>query len=241
MGWTEDEMSVLERAEETKQKMAPKLREELQSKPLSRLLRRDTWPDHERAQYSPFELALAGGTISSAAYRDLLAQVLPVYIALEERGEELRDDPIAGQTYLPEVLRTKAVEADLDFYWPTWRVEASMLPVTQEYVARVREATPVRFVAHHYNRYLADLSGGLMIAAALKKAWNLNGGGLRYYEFSEISDANTWKDAYRAMLDGLPLDLDGKLELIGEVMVAYEYNIEMADRLAETYLTPAGA
>ena len=230
---------ILDRVEENKNRIAAKLREELKEKPLSKLLRRESWPDHERAQYSPFELALAGGTISSAAYRDLLAQVLPVYIALEERGEELKDDPIGGQVYLPEVLRSKGVEADLDYYWPTWRAEAQMLPVTQEYVARVRSATPVHFVAHHYNRYLADLSGGLMIAAALKQAWNLNGDGLRYYEFEEISDANTWKGAYRAMLDGLPLDIDGKLDLIGEVMVAYEYNIEMADRLADTYLQPA--
>ncbi|TMK16380.1 MAG: biliverdin-producing heme oxygenase [Actinobacteria bacterium] len=230
---------ILDRVEENKNRIAAKLREELKEKPLSKLLRRESWPDHERAQYSPFELALAGGTISSAAYRDLLAQVLPVYIALEERGEELKDDPIGGQVYLPEVLRSKGVEADLDYYWPTWRAEAQMLPVTQEYVARVRSATPVHFVAHHYNRYLADLSGGLMIAAALKQAWNLNGDGLRYYEFDEISDANTWKGAYRAMLDGLPLDIDGKLDLIGEVMVAYEYNIEMADRLADTYLQPA--
>src|SRR5439155_8172855 len=156
---------ILDRAEENKNRIAAKLREELKEKPLSKLLRRESWPDHERAQYSPFELALAGGTISSAAYRDLLAQVLPVYIALEERGEELKDDPIGGQVYLPEVLRSKGVEADLDYYWPTWRAEAQMLRVTQEYVARVRSATPVHFVAHHYNRYLADLSGGLMIGA----------------------------------------------------------------------------
>jgi heme oxygenase len=232
---------ILDRVEENKNRIAPKLRVELEAKPLSKLLRRESWPDHERAQYSPFEMALAEGTISSAAYRDLLAQVLPVYIALEERGEELKDDPIGGQVYLSEVLRTKAVEADLDFYWPTWRAEAQMLPVTQEYVARVRTATPIKFVAHHYNRYLADLSGGLFIAAALKQAWNLNGDGLRYYEFPEISDPNTWKGAYRAMLDGLPLDIDDKMELIGEVMVAYEYNIEMAERLADTYLQPASA
>jgi heme oxygenase len=234
-------MTIQERVEEKMAGLAPKFRAELEGKPLSKMLRRDTWPDHERAQYSPFEMALAEGTISSAAYRDLLAQVLPVYIALEERGEELKDDPIGGQVYLPEVLRTKSVEADLDFFWPTWRVEAQMLPVTQEYVARVRSAAPLQFVAHHYNRYLADLSGGLMIAAALKRAWNLNGDGLRYYNFPEISDPNTWKGAYRAMLDGLPIDLDQKVELIGEVMLAYEYNIEMADRLADQYLQPASA
>jgi len=230
---------IVERVEERKNQMADKLRVGLESKPLSRMLRRDTWPDHERAQFGPFELALAGGTISSAAYRDLLAQVLPVYLALEERGEELKDDPIGSNVYLPEVLRAKAIEADLDFFWPTWRIESKMLPVTQEYVARVRNATPVQFVAHHYNRYMADLSGGLMIAGALRNTWKLNGDGLRYYEFPEIDDPNTWKDAYRAMLDSLPLDIDGKLDLIGEVMLAYEFNIEMTENLAATYLQPA--
>jgi heme oxygenase (biliverdin-producing, ferredoxin) len=231
--------SILERVEENKNRIAPKLREELAKKPLSRLLRRESWPDHERAQYSPFEMALAEGTISSAAYRDLLAQVLPVYIALEERGEELRSDPIAGRVYFPEVLRTKAVETDLDFYWPTWRAEAQLLPVSQEYVARVRSAEPIQFVAHHYNRYLADLSGGMFIAEALRRAWNLNGEGLRYYEFTGIADAMAWKDGYRKVLDDLPLDIEEKVSLIGEVMVAYEYNIEMAERLADQYLQPA--
>ena len=234
-------MTILERVEANKNRVAEKLREELKTKPLSRLLRRDTWPDHERAQYSPFELALAGGTISSAAYRDLLAQVRPVYIALEERGEELRDDPIAGQVYLPEVLRLSSIDADIEFYWPTWRSEVRLLPVTTEYVDRVRNATPIQFVAHHYNRYLADLSGGLMIAEALRKAWNLNGDGLRYYEFPEIPDPNEWKNAYRGTLDSLPLDVEGKLELIGEVMLAYEYNIVMADQLADLYLEAASA
>ena len=234
-------MTILERAEENKNRLAPKLREELAKKPLSRLLRRESWPDHERAQYSPFEMALAEGTISSAAYRDLLAQVLPVYIALEERGEELRGDPIGGSVYFPEVLRTESVEADLDFYWPTWRAEAQLLPVSQEYVARVRSAEPIQFVAHHYNRYLADLSGGLFIAEALRKAWNLNGQGLKYYEFPGIPDAMAWKDGYRSVLDGLPLEIEDKIDLIGEVMVAYEYNIEMAERLADQYLQPASA
>jgi heme oxygenase len=227
---------ILERAAATKSRSEAKLRTELKSKPLSRLLRRDTWPDHERAQYSPFELALAGGTISSAAYRDLLAQVLPVYIALEERGEELRDDPIAGQTYLPEVLRSKGVEADLDFYWPTWRAEAQMLPVTQEYVARVREATPIRFVAHHYNRYLADLSGGLMIDHALKQAWNLEEDGRQYYIFPGIDDPHEFKKQYRKILDELPVDDDERKKIIAETLIAYELNIDMVNELAERHL-----
>jgi heme oxygenase len=227
---------ILKRAGAIAARMAPKLREELERKPLSRLLRRESWPDHERAQYHPFEVALAEGTIPRPAYANLLAQVREVYIALEQRGAELKDDPIGGRVWFPEVHRLKSVEADLDFYWPRWREESSLLPSTVEYADRVRTATPVHFVAHHYNRYLADLSGGLFIAAALKRAWDLNGDGLRYYEFAGIPDTDVWKQAYRGVLDGLPLDIDGKIDLIGEVAAGYEYNIEMAERLGGMYL-----
>lgn len=232
---------ILERVEESKARLRPKLMEELGKKALSRLLRRESWPDHERAQYSPFEMSLAEGTLSREGYADLLAQVQPVYVALEAREKELAADPIANAVMFPELHRSERVAEDLDFFWPEWRNEAVLLPVTVEYVARIRAANPIQFIAHHYNRYLADLSGGLMIAAALKRAWSLDGDGLRYYEFPEISDAMAWKDGYRARLDGLPLSIEEKMSLIEEVMVSYEYNIEMANVLGEKYLAPAGA
>lgn len=233
---------ILEEAKEKMTAMRDKLAGELERKPLSRMLRRDTWPDHERAQYSPFELALAGGTIPKDAYVHLLTQVLPVYRALEERIETLKDDPIAGQVYFPELNRGDSVEADIEFLaGPDWRQDVEMLDVTREYIERVLTCEPVQFVAHHYNRYLADLSGGLIIGGAIKRAWNLDLDGVRYYDFDKIEDANAFKDVYRSRLDGLPIDIDGKITLIQEVIASYEYNIVMTAILAERYLEPAGA
>jgi heme oxygenase len=230
-------MSVVhDRVEETKKKLRPELLDELETKKLSKILRRETWGDHERAQYSDFEVALAKGTISREAYRDLLAQMLFVYRALEERAEELKDDPVAGQIVIPELNRTAGVEADLAFYFgPDWKDEISQLPVTKEYVARVRNAGPVQFVAHHYTRYLADLSGGVMIDEALQKAWNLDLDGRRYYVFEDIPVAVDFKNTYRATLDELPVSKDQKLEMIVEAIAAYEYNIEVVSELAERY------
>jgi heme oxygenase len=232
---------VLKRVEQNRKRIAPRLREDLTKKPLSRLLRRESWPDHERAQYHPFEMALAMGTITREGYADLLSQVYPVYLALEKRESELLSDPIAGRVVFPELHRSAGVAADLDYYWPAWREESRLLPGTVEYVARIQNANPIQFVAHHYNRYLADLSGGLMIAAALKRAWKLDGEGLKYYDFPEISSADEWKNGYREILDDLPLSIDEKMALIEEVMVAYEYNIEMAEVLGAHHLEPAGA
>lgn len=228
--------AILGRVEESKKRIPAKVLEELGRRKLSQLLRRESWPDHERAEHSPFEVALVMGTVTREAYKDLLANVYPVYCALEERAEELRSDPIGGEVYFPELNRKQALEQDLTFYWgPDWPAEITHLPVTAEYVQRILDADPVQFVAHHYNRYLADLSGGIFICEALKKAWSLDGDGVRYYDFVDIPDAAEFKNGYRAKLDSLPLDTDGKMRLIEEVMVAYEFNIAMVAELADRF------
>jgi len=227
---------VLERARETALKIPPAVLDELTSRPVSKIMRRQTWPDHERAEHSPFEQALVMGTVTKEAYADLLVNVLPVYETLESRMVGLADDPIAGHIIRPELPRAEQIAADLAFYaGPDARETLEVLPVTTEYVDRIRTATPVQYVAHHYTRYLADLSGGIYIDAALTKAWGLELDGRRYYVFDQIPDADTFKGAYRAALDEMPLDADGKRQLIEEVLVAYEFNIEMVAILADKH------
>jgi heme oxygenase len=229
---------VLERAQETRNRLAPKLTIELEKKPLSRLLRRDSWPDHERAQFGPFEMALATGRITMPAYLDLLYEVHAVYVALEARAETLADDPLVMTVLHPGLRRQEAVAADIEFFEKQLggSKRQELLDVTKDFVARIESVDPVRYIAHHYNRYLADLSGGAIIAAAIKQALKLDVDGLRYYDFSAgIPDANEFKADYRDALDKLPLDVEGKLELIEEVMAAYEFNIEMTNVLAERH------
>ncbi|HVL80536.1 MAG TPA: biliverdin-producing heme oxygenase [Actinomycetota bacterium] len=233
---------VIDRIEELKAKIPTEVVNELADGPLSRVMRRQTWPDHARAEYSDFEQALVKGTLSKEGYLDLLVQVLPVYEALEARAEELRDDPVAGPIVIDELNRTTAIRADIDFYKQvTGTTELpEILEVTQEYVDRVRNSTPEQFVAHHYTRYLADLSGGVFIDRALTQAYGLEGtNGRAYYVFDEIEDANLFKDAYRGTLDQLPLDRDGKRRIMEEVLLAYEFNIEMVEQLGVKHLEPA--
>src|ERR1043166_2754630 len=95
---------VLERVAENKKRFRPKLTEELGQKPLAAMLRRETWGDHDRAQFSPFELSLAHGTVPKDPSAELLANVYPVYAALEERLETLKDDPIVSQFHIDEQI-----------------------------------------------------------------------------------------------------------------------------------------
>lgn len=229
--------AVLARARETAEKIPPQALEDLETRPVSKIMRRQTWPDHERAEHSPFEQALVRGTVTEAAYADMLTQVWHVYDALEARMDELRDDPVAGTVLFGELPRRDAVEADLVHYaGPDWRATADILPVTREYAERIRTATPVQYVAHHYTRYLADLSGGFDIDRGITGAFGLEGtGGREYYQWPDIPDAMEFKAVYRQRLDALPINTAQKRELIDEVLVAYEFNIEMVRVLADNH------
>ena len=228
--------TVMEKVEESIKRMPEGLLDELSQKQLSKVMRRQTWPDHERAEHSVFEVALVQGTVPREAYAELLFQVLPIYEALEDRAEDLKDDPVAGPVIFPELNRKEAIQADLEFYaGPDSSEKFELLPVTEEYRDRIRSATPAQYVAHHYTRYLADLSGGFPIDQALTTAWNLETDGRRYYTWPGIPDAMAFKKTYREALSELPVSVEEKRSIIQEVLYAYELNIEMVEILADRY------
>ncbi|HVL89329.1 MAG TPA: biliverdin-producing heme oxygenase [Actinomycetota bacterium] len=233
---------ILKRVEEASTRLGEKVDEAIATKPFSRVMRRESWGDHQRAEYSPFEQSLVKATVSKEGYADLLAQTWYIYDALETKTEQMLDDPVASRVIFKDLYRREHVAADAAFFaGPDWKGTYPILPVVQEYCDRINNASPAQFVAHHYVRYMADLSGGLFIAAALRDAWKLNGEGLTYYDFAEIGDAAEFKQQYRSILDDLPVDAATKKLIIEEVMVAYEYNIELATLLGDKHLVAAQA
>ena len=80
-------------------------------------------------------------------------------------------------------------------------------------------------MAHHYTRYLGDLSGGQAIGRVLARAYELEQPeGVRFYDFEDIPKPKPYKDAYRARLDALPLGEDDKAAVLAEVKVAFDLN-----------------
>ncbi len=59
------------------------------------------------------------------------------------------------------------------------------------------------YVAHHYTRYLGDLSGGQAIGRILDRDFDLGGRGISFYSFESVPKPKPYKDAYRARLDAL--------------------------------------
>ena len=225
--------AVVERTIAKRPQLLAKIGDDLATEPFHVLMRKGTWRDHRRAESSDFEVALVQGEVTPEAYADLLVQMLPVYELLEERALELKDHPHIKGLFDERLNRVEAIRADIEhFLGADWASKSTLLPITQEYIDRIRSASPAQFAAHHYTRYLADLSGGFDIHAGLAKGFGEAVKGLTYYNFDILGDANAFKMQYRMALSALDLTPEEKLETIEEVAIAYEFNIDIVAELA---------
>ena len=87
------------------------------------------------------------------------------------------------------------------------------------------------FVAHHYTRYLGDLSGGQAIGRILDRAFGLDGAGVAFYDFPAIPKPKPYKDAYRAALDSIAPTAEEQTRIVEEVKVAFGLNQALFEEL----------
>ncbi|MDI1460179.1 biliverdin-producing heme oxygenase [Catellatospora sp. KI3] len=213
------------------------------SEPFSARLRAATWTDHKAAEQTTFLDDLTRGRLTVAAHAALTAQYHLIYEVLEEAARSWQGDPIAGVFHHEGLTRLPALAADLEFLLGAdWRDALSPVPAAAAYVARLREAAftdPGAYVAHHYNRYLGDLSGGQYLARALARAYDLTlgGDGLRFYAF-DLGDLDAFKNGYRAALDAAPWDEAAQESVVAEVKLAYQLNTDVLADLGRAHPNP---
>lgn len=203
----------------------------------SEQLKAASWEAHERAADAPFMQALFEGALPREHFAELVAQQHFAYAVLEEAAEVMVGDPIAGAFVHPGLARVPALEADLEFLLgPGWPSSVSPTTATATYVARLREVCfdwPGGFVAHHYVRYLGDLSGGQFIRRVVAGNYELEGlDGTRFYDFPELGDLARFKDDYRSKLDAAPWSADEQQRIIAEILHAYRLNTDVLHGLA---------
>ncbi|MFI5803109.1 heme oxygenase (biliverdin-producing) [Streptomyces sp. NPDC051561] len=185
---------------------------------------------HTEAETSTFMSDLLGGRLGVDAYTRYTEQLWFVYKALEEAAESLKDDPVAGPFIQPELMRTDELERDLaHLRGGNWREGLVPLPATAAYAARVTECAvtwPGGYVAHHYTRYLGDLSGGQIIRDKAEKTWGFDrkGDGVRFYVFEQVSNPAAFKRGYRELLDNIAADELEQKRIIEECKRAFDFN-----------------
>ncbi|WOF22828.1 biliverdin-producing heme oxygenase [Microbacterium betulae] len=204
--------------------------------PLSTAIRTRSKAAHSSSESAGFMSSLLRGERSRDDYISLVAQHHFIYAALEGATERMRRDPVAARFISDKLTRMPALEADLAFLvGDDWRERIAPLPATARYVARIEQvgATwPGGFVAHHYTRYLGDLSGGLHIGRVIQRQFGFETNGIGFYIFGDIADPAAFKDVYREQLDAAPWDDSEKERVIDEVLLAYRFNTEVFEDLA---------
>ncbi len=207
----------------------------------STVIRVASHEQHTEAETSTFMSDLLGGRLGVDAYTRYTEQLWFVYRALEDAAESLKDDPVAGPFIQPELMRVAEIERDLaHLVGPDWRENVVALPATRAYAARVAHCAaqwPGGYVAHHYTRYLGDLSGGQIIRDKAERTWGFErkGDGVRFYVFADISNPAAFKRTYRELLDAIAADDLEKQRIIDECKRAFDFNGAVFRELGEQF------
>lgn len=211
------------------------------SAPFSARIRAASHSQHAEANGSSFIGDLLTGRLDVSAYARYTEQLWFVYRALEEHGAALAKDPVAGPFVQPQLRRLPELERDLrHLNGPGWRERARALPATEAYVERIVTCArewPGGYVAHHYTRYLGDLSGGQIIRDKAERTWGFarKGDGVRFYVFEGITNPAAFKRDYRELLDALPVDEVERRRIVDECLRAYALNTALLHALGEEF------
>jgi len=190
---------------------------------------------HRSSEGATFMGELLAGRSTRDDYVALVSQHWAIYDALEGAELAVRVVPLVAPFLSPALTRLPALETDLAFLiGDDWRDHLDLVPATVEYAARIREVAaewPAGYIAHHYTRYLGDLSGGLHIGRVIARQFGFETNGIGFYLFDQIADPAAFKNQYRAQLDAAPWAAGEQEAVVDEVLRAYDYNTRIFEQL----------
>jgi heme oxygenase (biliverdin-producing, ferredoxin) len=191
-------------------------------------LREATDGAHQAAERSTFVEDLVGERLPLASYARFVAQLHAVYTVLEDEADAAAVDPVAAPFLAPELVRVPSLTADLEYLvGADWSDRIETLAATDDYCARIRASTEWNggLVAHHYVRYLGDLSGGQFLGRVVARVYELPDGlGTSTYRFDGIASPKAFKEWYRAQLDAAPWTIAERARIVDEANAAFACN-----------------
>ncbi|MHA7272174.1 biliverdin-producing heme oxygenase [Arthrobacter sp. TMT4-20] len=211
---------------------------------LSYDLKSHTAESHRKAEDAGFVTELLDGRLDGQQVAQLLLQSLVIYRALET-AIDVNPDPRLTSLADPALLRVPALETDMQAHFgPEWkaRLASGELRVTQGALAYAQELSTVGphsvtyLVAHHYVRYLGDLSGGQIISTLVQRHYGLTPDGLNFYNFDGIGKLKIYKDAYRTRLDRTHFSSEEKSQILHYATAAFETNTKVFVDLMNDHL-----
>lgn len=194
----------------------------------------ETQDAHDHAERSSFMDDLLSGKRDRGAYVALLEQYLHLYRALEAAELRFADAPVLAGVLDSRLNRVESLEADLADLL-AGAAPAGPTEATAQYVARLAALPadqPERYFAHHYLRYLGDLSGGQIIGRLAGRHYEIPAESLRTWTFEGIEKHKPYKDQYRVALDTAPLTEAQREAFIDEAQAGFLLAKKLFDSLA---------
>lgn len=191
----------------------------------SRQLRESTSDSHRRTEQTPFMAGLVTGELDRTAYLALLGQLRHVYAALEASWWRHETVPGIRPLLEPRLRRLAAIDADLKALGQP--DPPPPLAATTHYAQRLCDVGArwtAGWVAHHYTRYLGDVSGGQVLRRTLKRHYGIEAAATTFLDFAALGPLGSFKATYRATLDALPWDAAERARVVQEAVRAFEHN-----------------
>ncbi len=209
---------------------------------ISHQLRVATQNQHRAAESSDFVENLLDGSLTLEAYTAYLINLAWVYEALEEQTSSGAPLPTTQPLWDDRLNRLRALTDDLTALGVDDFHTQAPTPQTLAYAEHLRALSgraDVRLVAHHYTRYLGDMSGGQAIGRLVERHYGATPEQLNFSRFDEIGDLVRYKQQYREHLDRLDLMAGQRKLLIDEACRAFDFARAMFLDLGVTF-APTG-
>lgn len=211
---------------------------------LSKQIKEGTKKSHTMAENTGFITCFLKGVVEKKSYVKLMSDLYHVYSTMEEEFERHKEHPILSKIYYPELFRKSSIEKDLEYYLgEDWRLKLTQTNSCVEYVKAIRRVSstfPELLIAHHYTRYIGDLSGGQILKGIAKTALQVDDAGMNFYIFTDIPDEKKFKEDYRNTLDSLPFNQETISSIIAEANNAFGLNMKVFKEIEGNLIAAIG-
>jgi len=189
------------------------------------ILKDHTQQAHSNAESQPFIEELMSGKLNQSAYLAYLTSLLPIYQKMEEIFKSRPNSILLNYFDHRALDRTEKLQKDIETLSIKNGYVDREFSSTEKYTTRInRDISDVALLAHHYIRYLGDLSGGQAISRLVARHYAISAEALNFYDFTSIGDSVFYKKRYRDLLNFVFQEESERQEFLLEVTELYKLN-----------------
>ncbi len=192
-------------------------------------LKKQTEQSHSDAEQTEFMQSLFKGNLPIDSYVKYLTILMYVYDTLEITVRDNLDDDLIGMFFDERLERSWKISADLGNLKKVITFNSKLTDHVNEYMVMIGNASSVELLAHHYIRYLGDISGGQILKRILQQSYGLSEAQMSFYDFD--LDIKQYRDSYKAKLNSFIKSANDQQLFINTVNDVYKVTTKILNAI----------